>query len=267
MLPRLRYVIAAVMIAIVPWIILSSGSMTRTQDLSTQGELSGLHGPLLQQVTVSGGDTQQFQALAYARRNSELIRLRELASAPLPAWIAAPAGQVDAEPARQADAPALGAIEGPAESTTTPAAPAQPGPFPETSVSADPAPAGPSASAQTLSVATTAETASVANSAAETVAPSDISTSTTAPAVAPEAAKPVEAAEPADAPQQTASLADVPLPMPRLGQAEPADQRPVLAKRGTRTSPIKRRRVAKVSAAKPAAFSDPFTAIFGGLSP
>jgi hypothetical protein len=51
-----------------------------------------------------GIDTRQSQALAYARRSSELARLRDLGSAPLATWVAAPAGDSASRPSASAPA-------------------------------------------------------------------------------------------------------------------------------------------------------------------
>jgi hypothetical protein len=96
MLPRLRFVIAAALIAALPWLLLGGGVVTTAQN-GAPIELSRPNTGL----TLSAGDLREAQhmyILAYVRRSRELERLREMATAPLSEWIAAPAGV--AEPDR-----------------------------------------------------------------------------------------------------------------------------------------------------------------------
>jgi len=97
MLPRLRFVFAAALIAALPWILLGSGIITTAQNTPISEHPRAGNG-----VAVSAGDlrdAQHMHALAYVRRSRELERLRELASGPLSEWVTAPAGMVTSEPA------------------------------------------------------------------------------------------------------------------------------------------------------------------------
>jgi hypothetical protein len=97
MLPRLRFVFAAALIAALPWILLGSGIITTAQNTPISEHPRAGSG-----VAVSAGDlrdAQHMHSLAYVRRSRELERLRELASSPLSEWVTAPAGMVIPEPA------------------------------------------------------------------------------------------------------------------------------------------------------------------------
>jgi hypothetical protein len=90
MLPRLRFVFAAALIAAFPWILLGSGVITTAQNTPV-----GEHARAGTGVAVTAGDlrdAQHMHALAFVRRSRELERLRELGNAPLSDWIATPAG-------------------------------------------------------------------------------------------------------------------------------------------------------------------------------
>jgi hypothetical protein len=84
MLPRLRFVIAAVVIALLPMLVLGHVAPT-----STSYELSV---PQLGLGAVDARAVRELQVVAFARRTDELNRLREMASVPLAAWVAAPTG-------------------------------------------------------------------------------------------------------------------------------------------------------------------------------
>ena len=93
MLPRLRFVVAALAIAILPMALLGSGIFPTPHAAAT------MEIPRADRPIVIGPDEyseaqyrQDRMVFAYARRASELSRLRELASAPLAAWVAAPTG-------------------------------------------------------------------------------------------------------------------------------------------------------------------------------
>ncbi len=119
MLPRLRFVVAALAIAILPMVLLSSGVFPTPHTAPTM-EIPRADKP------VSLGPNEYSEAryrqdrmvLAYARRANELSRLRELASVPLDAWVAAPsgaevttpghAGNTESAPAAPAAPPATG---------------------------------------------------------------------------------------------------------------------------------------------------------------
>jgi len=122
MLPRLRFVFAAALIAALPWILLGSGIVTTAQNppISEQPRPG-------QGVTIAAGDlrdAQHMHVLAFVRRSRELERLRELASAPLSDWIATPSGPSPSDAAAApADTPAQ---PDPAVST------AEPTPAPQT---------------------------------------------------------------------------------------------------------------------------------------
>ena len=101
MLPRLRFVFAAALIAAFPWILLGSGVVTTAQNTPVSEQTRVGTG-----VAISAGDlrdAQHMHALAFVRRSRELERLRELGSAPLSDWVVAPAGMAPPD-----DAPAPG---------------------------------------------------------------------------------------------------------------------------------------------------------------
>ena len=86
MLPRLRFVFVAALIAAFPWILLGSGIITTAHDTPI-----GEHPRAGMGVAVTAGDlrdAQHMHALAFVRRSRELERLRELGNAPLSDWIA-----------------------------------------------------------------------------------------------------------------------------------------------------------------------------------
>ena len=106
MLPRLRFVVASLAIAILPMVLLGSGVFP------TPHSVAALEIPRADRPIVIGLDEyteaqyrQDRQVFAYARRATELSRLREMASAPLSTWVAAPAGAEadDADSAKPAD--------------------------------------------------------------------------------------------------------------------------------------------------------------------
>lgn len=110
MLPRLRFVVAFLIIAILPMVLLGSGVFPVPQ---TSAALAIMHTG--KPISVGPDEYsearyhQDRQALAYARRANELSRLRETASAPLANWVAAPAGNAktgskNAETVAKADA-------------------------------------------------------------------------------------------------------------------------------------------------------------------
>jgi len=84
MLPRLRFVVAAVVIAMLPMLFLGSAPV------SVPALPEG--GVRLALAMTDGPDASDIQALGYARRADELGRLRALASEPLETWVTAPAG-------------------------------------------------------------------------------------------------------------------------------------------------------------------------------
>jgi hypothetical protein len=90
MLPRLRFVIAAVVIAILPMVFVGTGFVTSGHNNSVA------EFPRTNQAVALGTpesrESRQFQALAFARRAGELNRLRDMASAPLSNWVTEPAG-------------------------------------------------------------------------------------------------------------------------------------------------------------------------------
>ncbi len=97
MLPRLRFVFAAALIAGLPWILLGSGLMTTAQN--TPVSEHPRTGTAVALAASDLRDAHHMHALAYVRRSRELERLRELASEPLSGWVAAPAGMTPIEPA------------------------------------------------------------------------------------------------------------------------------------------------------------------------
>jgi hypothetical protein len=147
MLPRLRFVFAAALIAAFPWILLGSGVITTAQNTPV-----GEHARAGTGVAVTAGDlrdAQHMHALAFVRRSRELERLRELGNAPLSDWIATPAGlsapatnngpgQRDAAPAPMLAPPppaeptpepqVMASLSAPAATVETPTAAAEPEP-------------------------------------------------------------------------------------------------------------------------------------------
>lgn len=108
MLPRLRIMITAALIAALPWLLLGGGVVTTAQNGAPTNELSRPNAGL----TLSAGDVREahrMHILAYVRRSRELEQLRDMASAPLSEWIAAPAGVADPDsppqPERQTKMP------------------------------------------------------------------------------------------------------------------------------------------------------------------
>jgi hypothetical protein len=93
MLPRLQFVVAAVFIAALPWIVFSSGLLpdfarSSIAEYSRQGSSAEL-------AVSDPRDVRQMYLMSYVRRSRELERLREMASAPLSVWMAAPDGKSD----------------------------------------------------------------------------------------------------------------------------------------------------------------------------
>ena len=94
MLPRLRFVVASLILAILPMLLLGSGVFPTPQGGGMTLEIPRAGKP----VTLGPNEyseaqyRQDRQTLAYARRATELSRLREMASVPLNSWIAAPDG-------------------------------------------------------------------------------------------------------------------------------------------------------------------------------
>lgn len=120
MLPRLRFVVAALVLALLPWALFSTGAVMRSHDAAPD-EMSRVRLTLLQQATMTGDEAKQLQAFAYARRSEELERLRVLASAPLPNWLAAPAGGAGDEPVADATPPPASADPSRGEAPPEPA--------------------------------------------------------------------------------------------------------------------------------------------------
>ena len=92
MLPRLRFVVASLIIALLPMVFLGAG--LAPSHPTSPAELSRADKPVV--LGPAEYSEAQYrhdrQALSYARRANELSKLRELASAPLANWVAAPAG-------------------------------------------------------------------------------------------------------------------------------------------------------------------------------
>lgn len=93
MLPRLRFVVASLVIAVLPMVFLGAG-MAPAPHTTSPAELARADKP----VVLGPAEYSESQyrldrvALSYARRENELGKLRALAAAPLANWIAAPAG-------------------------------------------------------------------------------------------------------------------------------------------------------------------------------
>jgi hypothetical protein len=152
MLPRLRFVFVAALIAAVPWILFGTGVVTTAQNTPVSEFTRAGTG-----VAISAGDlrdSHHMHALAYVRRSRELERLREMATSPLSEWVAAPAGLAASEPAATETpatmAPATALVEAPqAQSESVPeitvvaSLPAEP--TPETPTVASPAAIAPEA--------------------------------------------------------------------------------------------------------------------------
>lgn len=111
MLPRLRFVVASLVIAILPMVFLGAGLAPSLP--ASPAELSRADKPIVLGPAEYSETQYRYdrQTLSYARRATELNKLRELASAPLNAWIAAPAG---AEPDNAATTIATVTTDGPA---------------------------------------------------------------------------------------------------------------------------------------------------------
>jgi hypothetical protein len=93
MLPRLRFVVASLVIAVLPMVLLGAG-LAPSAHPTSPAELSRADRP----VVLGPAEYSETQyrldrvTLSYARRENELGKLRVLAAAPLANWIAAPAG-------------------------------------------------------------------------------------------------------------------------------------------------------------------------------
>ena len=93
MLPRLRFVVAAAVIAALPWIVFNSGLVTDLPS-SSIAEYSRQSSPA--SLAISDlRDARQMYLMSYVRRSRELEKLRELAIVPLSDWVAAPSGEPD----------------------------------------------------------------------------------------------------------------------------------------------------------------------------
>ncbi len=93
MLPRLRFVVASLVIAVLPMVFLGAG-LAPSAHPASPAELSRADKPVV--LGPSEYSETQYRldriALSYARRENELGKLRALAAAPLANWIAAPVG-------------------------------------------------------------------------------------------------------------------------------------------------------------------------------
>jgi hypothetical protein len=112
MLPRLRFVVASLVIAVLPMVLLGAG-LAPSAHPTSPAELSRADRP----VVLGPAEYSETQyrldrvALSYARRENELGKLRVRAAAPLANWIAAPAGT---EPDSSAGTVATVTTDGPA---------------------------------------------------------------------------------------------------------------------------------------------------------
>jgi len=191
MLPRLRFVIASIAIAILPMVLLGSGAVPAPP---ASAPVSATHGSLGPSRTLPrearAMNEQQYryerQAMSFARRSEELSRLRELASLPLAAWMQAPAGAPPEPAASEAPLPVAvaaepQAVEPPAASPPpdAPQAPEQAAPLATAAIpTAEPESPPVEASAETPQVAAApaappAEDASVPNKPAAEKAAAD----------------------------------------------------------------------------------------------
>jgi hypothetical protein len=230
MLPRLRFVIAAIVIALLPMVFFSASPF-----IGSHSSPDGVrpHGPL---GTVDAREAQQLQVLAYGRRADELSRLREMASAPLTVWVAAPLGGQAAE-SSAAQAPA--AVQAPAPAQ----APEQPEPAPLT-VATLPDPVEPAPQSAPPSIAMTNQEPTPAAEEPETgVNHAKVETAPAGPNV-------IAAIDDATPPVTTTAAID------RL----PPQFMPPLPKPRPKAKPVKR---ARVAAARTPAPVDPVP--FGGL--
>jgi hypothetical protein len=93
MLPRFRFVVASLAIALLPMVLLGSG-ISPTPNMAATMEIPRADRPIV--IGPDKYSEAQYRhdrmVFAYARRANELSRLRERASEPLAAWVAAPAG-------------------------------------------------------------------------------------------------------------------------------------------------------------------------------
>ena len=151
MLPRFRFVLAAALIAALPWFLLGGGILPNspaspTSELGRQSAAMNLSASDLR-------DAHHMHILAYVRRSRELEKLRDLSD-----WVAAPAGTEEPpsplppEQARvsQPETPSVATPEAPAEAGMTQTASLPPDPVapePPRAVEEPPSPA-PSENAQ-----------------------------------------------------------------------------------------------------------------------
>jgi hypothetical protein len=104
MLPRLRFVIASIAIAILPMVFLGSGAVPAPPShaaftpADAKSALAGRTLPREPRVTNETQYRYERHAMSFTRRSEELSRLRELASLSVNDWAAAPAGAAPAEP-------------------------------------------------------------------------------------------------------------------------------------------------------------------------
>ena len=237
MLPRLRFVIAALAIALLPWALLGTGAVVRSHD-ATPIELSGARVLLRQQAMLAGDEGRQLQAFAFARRSEQLEQLRVLASAPLPNWLAAPAGSAAAvEPVAEAAPPA-----GPSLESVGSVGDETPQTEPLRQANVDPAPA-----AETMIEAApgSAEAPEPASNAAAAAPPPPVETTPSAVAAA-------------EVPGEMAAEDRPPDPIP-VPQARP--QRPRLPL-GRHRRAVQRFQVRRNAQAAAAGASNPFASLF-----
>jgi hypothetical protein len=231
MLPRLRFIIAATVIALLPMVIFSASPF-----IGSQGSPDGVrpHAPL---GTVDAREAQQLQVLAYGRRADELTRLREMASVPLAVWVASPVDGQATEPAA-AQAPEPVPAQSPEQT-----APAQPEPAPLTIAALpDPAEAAPPSAPPPIAM-TNQEPMPAAEEPEPGINHSKVETAPAGPNV-------IAAIDDATPPVTTTAAID------RL----PPQFMPPLPKPRPKAKPVKR---ARVAAARTPAPVDPVP--FGGL--
>jgi hypothetical protein len=225
MLPRLRFVIAAIMIAMAPMVIFSTAPFLTPSGSDAPRPPSSLG-------TADTREAQQLQVLAYGRRADELTRLREMAAVPLTNWVTAPTGK---EPEAIVASPTPGpqaAITVPPAATIAPPA-----------VTAIPPTIAPPAEAPTPPVATTAPPAAATPPPADTNLQATTTTppvATTLPQVAippvattlPHVATPNPNAEPPPAPGQQVLAA-----LPEAQPSAPPQVAPPVAVTNQETAP------------------------------